>query len=66
MFKPNLLYGRTILLRVVETGSSSHFRRCLTTLLSKCSQTQVLGRFATVKCQESLKVSMFHKTKVCF
>jgi len=55
MFKPNLLHGGTILLRVVETGSSSHFRRYLATLLSKCSQTQVLGRFATVKCQDSLE-----------
>ena len=55
MFKPNLLYGRTILLRVAEIGSSSHFRRYLATLLSKCSQTHVLGRFATVKCQESLE-----------
>ena len=47
MFRLNLLYGRTTLLREAETGSSSHFRKYLATVLSKCSQTQVLGRFAT-------------------
>ena len=64
MLKPNMLYGRTTLLRVAETESSSLFRRYLATLLSKYLQTQVLGRFATVKCQESLESKYCYKAKV--
>ena len=37
---------------VTETGRSSHRRTHLVTILSKCSQIQVLGMSATVKCQD--------------
>ena len=42
-FKPNLFFGRKTLLRVADTGSSSHFRMYiyLVAIQSRVSQTQV-------------------------
>ena len=54
IFKPNLFWGRTMLLSVAEIGRFNYLRMYWATTLSRCSHTQVLGREATVKCQESL------------
>ena len=52
IFKPNFVLERKMVLRVAQTGSSSHWRIYFETLLSRCSQTQVLEIFATVKCHD--------------
>jgi hypothetical protein len=52
IFKPNLFWGSYTLLRVVDIGSSSHFRIYLVATLSKVSQIQVLDISVIVKFHE--------------
>ena len=52
IFKPNLLEDRKILLRVAQTGKSSHIRMYFETIKSKFSLIQVAEISSTVKCHE--------------
>ncbi len=53
IFSPNLLLVRKTLLKVPDTGISSHFRTNLLTTESMFSETHVFDKVATVKCQEN-------------
>ena len=55
MLRPNLLLARYTLLKVPNTGISSHLRMYLFTTESMFSVTQVFDKDATVKCQESFE-----------
>ena len=50
-----MLRARYTLLKVHETGISSHFRMYLFTIEYVFSATQVFDKDATVKCQESFE-----------
>ena len=52
MFKPSLLEDRKMLLRVAQTGRSSHIRMYFETIECKFSFIQVVEISATVKCHE--------------
>ena len=52
MLRPNLFCGSNTLLKVADTGSSSHFRIYFDAMLSKVSLIQVLDISETVKSQE--------------
>ena len=52
ILRPNLFRAKKMLLNVPETGISSHIRRNLVITESIFSVTQVLDKFATVKCQD--------------
>ena len=55
MLRPNLLLARYTLLKVPDTGISSHFHMYLFTTESMFSVTQVFDKDAMVKCQESFE-----------